>query len=220
MATNWLTFIVIALLALGIGCRGHQFGHIVKDDQEDLVGSHAAGAATFNPLIDESVGKLLGRQEITSIESPSDLPVRKRVCFVGIENHSAEEIGDFKEQIFEQIDTQLVNFQQFDSVSRRFVEAGLQQARLRPDALFLPGNMQLFSDVMAQQGQPFDYLLFGKLTSGTTDKNRDYQRDYLLTLELVDVNTGRFDKESAKIRKGYHASRLGKLRNYNPFTRR
>ena len=70
------------------------------------------------------------------------------------------------------------------------------------------------------EGQPFDYLLFAKLTSGTTEKNANYQRDYLLTLEMVNVNTGDFDKESATIRKGYHRSRLGKLRNYNPFTRR
>ena len=86
--------------------------------------------------------------------------------------------------------------------------------------MFLPENMQAFTAVMAQQGQPFDYLLFAKLTSGTTDKNGSYQRDYLLSLDLVNVNTGQFDKESAKIRKGYHGSRWGKLWNYNAFTRR
>ncbi len=145
--------------------------------------------------------------------------VPKRICFVGVENQSVEEIGDFKEQIYEQINTLLLNSDTFDPISRRYVVAGLEQTRLRPDALFLPDNMQLFTATMAQQGQPFDYLLFAKLTSGTTEKNRDYQRDYLLTLELVDVQTGQFDKESAKIRKGYHVSRIGKLRNYNPFTR-
>ena len=40
------------------------------------------------------------------------------------------------------------------------------------------------------------------------------QRDYLLTLELVNFETGKTEKESAEIRKGYHKSRLGKLRNY------
>ena len=105
-------------------------------------------------------------------------------------------------------------------VLENYVVAGLEQTRLRPDALFLPDNMQTFSAVMAQQGQPFDYLLFAKLTSGTTEKNCDYQRDYLLTLELVDVQSGDFDKESAKIRKGYHVSHVGKLRNFNPFTKK
>jgi hypothetical protein len=59
---------------------------------------------------------------------------------------------------------------------------------------------------MAQQGQPFEYLLFAKLTSGTTRENRDYQRDYELTLELVDIRTGEQDKQSAMLSKGYHHS--------------
>ena len=44
--------------------------------------------------------------------------------------------------------------------------------------------------------------------------NGDYQRDYLLTLELVNVVNGDFSKESAELRKGYHKSRISKLRNY------
>lgn len=205
------------LLLIG-GCRGHQFGHIVNDDQKDLVGSHTAGAAALNPLIDESVGKLLGRQYFAPETAEGFAP--KRICFVGIENHSAEELGDFKEQIFEQIDSKISESKAFQQVSRRYVDAALERTRLRPDSLFLPENMQILSATLAQQGQAFDYLLFAKLTSGTTEKNSGYQRDYLLTLEMVNVNTGQFDKESATIRKGYHKSRLGKLRNYNPFTRR
>jgi hypothetical protein len=63
---------------------------------------------------------------------------------------------------------------------------------------------------MEQQGQPFDYLLFAKLTSGTTRENRDYQRDYLLTLELVDVSSGEQDKQMASLSKGYHHSRISR----------
>ena len=69
--------------------------------------------------------------------------------------------------------------------------------------------------VMEQAKQPFDYLLFAKITSGTTrSNNKDYQRDYLLTLELVDVVNLTTDKESAELRKGYHKSVLGKLKHY------
>ena len=56
-----------------------------------------------------------------------------------------------------------------------------------------------------------------KLTSGTTERNKSSQRDYLLTLELIDTRTGTYTKEQASIRKGYHASYLGKAVNYNPF---
>jgi len=215
--------LVMAPFSFAIGCRTHQFGQVIKDDQADMVGSHAAGAETFNPLINESVARLLGRQETqfhaVSYNSGAPNPMPKRVCFVCVENRSIEELGDFKEQIYEQIDSQILQSPMFAPVSRRFVDAALYETRLRPDSLFLPENMRLFMAALEQQGQPFDYLLYAKLTSGTTENNHAYQRDYLLTLEMVNVHTGQYDKESAKVRKGYHNSRVGKWLNYNPFTR-
>lgn len=203
------------------GCRGKQFAHVLRSDQNDMVGSHTAGAETFNPLIHEAVGSLLGRHAAAPYEQgnlPPDVPPGpKSICFVGVENRSMEDLRDFKDQIYQEIDTQIVHSQVFHPISRRFVDAGLQETRLRPDSLFIPANMQLFTAAMQQMGQPFDYLLFATITSGTTESNQtDYQRDYLLTLELVDIRSGTADKESAKIRKGYHRSRLGSLKNYNP----
>ena len=203
------------------GCRGHQYGHIVADNQADMVGSHTAGASTFNPLIDESVAKLLGRQEdhLHMASARDGSPATKHICFIGVENRSAEEIGDFRDQIYEQIDTQILQSPGFTPVNRRFVDAALYETRLRPDSLFLEQNRQIFTAALQQQGQPFDYLLYARLTSGTTQNNQDTQRDYLLTLELVNIETGQYDKESAKIRKGYHHTRAGKWKNYNPFTK-
>jgi hypothetical protein len=201
------------------GCRGYQYGHIIKPDAENLVGSHAAGAEVFDPLIDESVAKLLSRQQASgpdSVMGPDGLPCKKRICFVGIENKSAEELGDFKDQIYQQIDTQILESNAFESLSRRVVDAALQETRLRPDSLLVPSNMALFTGVLQRNGQPIDYLLYATLTSGTTERNKSSQRDYLLTLELVNVNTGFYDKQSAEIRKGYHKSALGKWINYNP----
>ncbi len=215
------TLLVTLSMGMIAGCRGHQFGHVIESDQADMVGSYSAGAETFNPLIDEAVAKLLSRQATSFhpanyADSP---PPSKRICFVCVENRSAEELGDFKEQIYEQIDSQIVQAHLFEPVSRRFVEAALRETRLRPDSLFLPNNRRVFTASLEQQGQPFDYLMFAKLTSGTTEKNHNYQRDYVLTLEMVDVHTGQYDKESAKIRKGYHKWRGGKWLNYNVFTR-
>jgi hypothetical protein len=68
---------------------------------------------------------------------------------------------------------------------------------------------------MEQEREPIDYVLYATITSGTTTSNKkDYQRDYLLTLELVNLETGKTIKESAEIRKGYHKSKAGKLRHY------
>ena len=62
--------------------------------------------------------------------------------------------------------------------------------------------------------QPINYLLFAKITSLSTHSNGDSQRDYKLVLELVDTETGDYDKEMATIRKGYHKSRLSKFKHY------
>lgn len=200
------------------GCgRNRQYSHILEDDDEDLVGSHEAGAAVYEPLVKEAVGKLLG-DEISGIQQVrfNDGTVQpKQVCFVGVENKSGEELGDFKEQLYELIDAQVKAPQAFDSISGRFVEAALAETRLRPEELILPRNQRELSAVLEQNGKPpFDYLLFAKLTSGTTRRNDDQQRDYLLTLELMNIYNGRSTKQQAKIRKGYHPSVLGRIQNY------
>ena len=205
------------------GCRGHQFAQVLKDDQKDMVGSHKAGAETFNPLIDQALAELLGRHAggfqpaAYTPSQPPPNPGPPSICFVGVENKSAEEIGDFKDQIYQQIDTRIVQSGTFRAISKRFVDAGLTQTRLRPDSLFVPSNMRMFVESLEQMGQPFEYLLYATITSGTTESNHSYQRDYLLTMELVNVQNGEYDKESAMIRKGYHKSPLGAVKNYNPF---
>jgi len=201
------------------GCRGRQYGHIIKKDAPNMVGSHDAGAEVFDPLVDEAVMKLLGRQCIPSpdqLTGPDGMPMKKTVCFVGIENKSAEDLGDFKDQLYQQIDSKILESQTFSNVSRRMVDAALFETRLRPDSLLVPSNMQLFTQVLSRQGAPIDHLLFATLTSGTTERNSSKQRDYLLTLEMTNVHDGTYDKQSAEIRKGYHKTAVGKLWNYNP----
>jgi len=195
------------------GCHGAQYARVIKPGEKQMVGSHQAGQETFRPLVDEAVTKLVARHAPgppvmhQTAYGPEPLPPPKmRVCFVGVENKTAEEIGDFKEQIYECIDQRLSESGTCSSISRRYVEAGLRELRLRPDQLFVPDNMHMFVGLMAQQGQPFDYLLFAKLTSGTTRQNHDYQRDYELTMELVDIRSGEQDKQSAMLSKGYHHS--------------
>lgn len=203
-----------------VGCR-HRVGHVLNDQQPDMVGSTTAGAETYKPLIDEAVAKLLARHcsQFQTVSHDQLPPPPKRICFVAVENKSAEELGDFKDQIYQLVDTQILESELFHPVSKRFVDSALRETRLRPDQLFQPQNMRVFASSLEQQGQPFDYLLYATVTSGTTSANHDYQRDYLLTLELVDVTTGDYDKQSASLRKGYHKTRLGKLRHYNPFVK-
>ncbi len=209
----------LAAIAVG-GCRGYQYGHLVKNEAPDMVGSHSAGGEVYKPLIEESVAKLLGGCPVAPAGAafgPDGMPLPQRVCFVGVENKSAEELGDFKEQIYQLIDTEVNRAATFECISRRMVDSALHETRLRPDSLLVPSNMQLFTAVLQREGQPVDYLLYATLTSGTTERNKSSQRDYLLTLEMVDTRTGAYVKEDATIRKGYHTSALGKLANYSLF---
>lgn len=203
------------LAVLGSGCQNHRFAHVLRVDQRDMVGSHEAGAETFNFLVNESVANLLSRQAPCGTDPATGQTIQKRVCFAGIENRSSEDIGDFRDQLFEQIDTAVSSSGVFLTVSPRFVESGLRQLRLQPSDLMIPERRAAFQAVMEQQEQPFEYLLFARLTSGTTENNSSYQRDYLLTLELVDIQTGSQDRESAQLRKGYHNSRVGKWTKYS-----
>ncbi|NND97200.1 MAG: penicillin-binding protein activator LpoB [Pirellulaceae bacterium] len=240
----------LILLAFGVlttlGCAGRQYGHLLSSNDKDMVGSHAAGAATWNPLVDESVAKLLGRcpTAVRSVGFESSSPIAgitdpvladptfghpvsgnttsgaplvsgpANVCFIGIENKSAEEMLDFKDQLYERIDSQITGAESFRVISRRMVDAALIETRLRPDSLFLPHNRAAFASALGRQGAPVDYLLYATITSGTTDRNKSSQRDYVLTLEMVHLHTGESVKESAKIRKGYSKTRAGKWWNY------
>ena len=229
-----LRLCLLALLAGALlsGCSHHRYAHILKDDASDMVGSHDAGAAVWNPLVDEAVARILSRcppkvQQVGfapggEIDPATGLPLDvaagtpgvSTVCFVGIENKSAEEMNDFKDQLYERIDSEINGAPHFRSVSRRMVDAALLETRLRPDALFLPGNRDLFAASLGRQGMPIDTLMYATITSGTTDRNNSTQRDYLLTLEMVNLHNGEYVKESAKIRKGYHKTRAGKWWNF------
>lgn len=199
------------------GCRGRQYAHVLDNDDKDMVGSHEAGAETWKPLIDESVAKMLGRAccdvQTVSYTDESGSPVRK-VCFVGIENHSSEPIGDFTEQIYEHIDAIIGQSPQFRMISRRYVEAAMIECRCDPATLVLPAKQRQLQAALEKAEQPFDFLLFAKITSGTTRSNKDYQRDYLLTLELLDIHSGESLKERAELRKGYHKSKFRAFRQY------
>jgi hypothetical protein len=208
--------------ALAFGCRQKQFARVMKPGEDQMVGSHAAGGEVYKPLIDEAMAKLLGNcshgAQQVSYEGEVISPGVRRICFVGVENKSAEEIGDFKAQIYELIDARLSESNgQFQVVNRRFVDGALTSLRMRPEQLMTPQNMRMFVAQLEQENQPFDYMLWAVLTSGTTRENKDAQRDYLLTLELVDVQTGQQWKERATLSKGYHHSRVSRWTATNPF---
>ena len=197
------------------GCRGTTKGRIKGFYEKDRVGSDQAGAEVFKPVVNNVVAKMIARAEATPIDprfhalNPDGIPVR-RITFITIENQSAEELGDYKDHIKEIISQQIGESPAFEMVSDKAVSAALRQTGLRPDDLLTPNYMKMFRSEMGESAN-FDYMLFAKLTSGTTRDNADMQRDYMLTLNLIDVNTFEEIKESEPISKEYLKSARGKI---------
>ena len=181
-------------LGLLAGCRGHQYGHVLEGRRERPGGQPRGRCRSVQPADRRGGGQAASNAKHD--DPGGDLPGcrgaahPKSICFVGVENKSIEELGDFKDQIYQQIDTMLVQSQVFQPVSRRVMDAALRETRLRPDSLLIPENMRCSPAVLERQGQPLNYLLFATVTSGTTERNKSQQRDYLLTLEMVNVQTG------------------------------
>lgn len=184
--------------------------------EANKVGSNQAGAEVYNPIVRSTVDKLLARAaaepviQQTAMNEPMSLPKRK-VCFISLENASVEELGDFKEHIKQTILEGISQSDQFEIVSDRAVESGLRALSLRPNDLFMRENMMMFTSAMGSNGEPVDYLLFGKITSGTTQDRKDVQRDYKLSLELINTKTYVPIIESTPMRKEYNNSVKGKI---------
>jgi hypothetical protein len=207
-------FLLAGVAAVIGGCKSTQHAEVRDPAKPDMVGSHQAGTETFKPLVEKAMGDLLARHAVPPIQTASGEmlpPAQKRICFIRVENKSSEEIGDFKDQLYQIIDLHITNSGVFAPVNSRFVSAGLAQLRLNPDALMIGNNMRSFAAVMEQQGQPFDFMLYATLTTGTTRDNKETQKDYLLTLELVNVHDGSYDKQAATLSKGYYHSMTAKV---------
>ena len=186
---------VAALLVIGVGCA--PTGRVMTGDEPTLVGSRTAGADIYNKLIDETLRKLLEQTKGTG-------QTKKIICFVDVENKGAEEMGENKAAVYEQIDTIIVESGVYANVSRRYVEAALRQTGLRPDEIFLGQGRQQFMLVLGSQGVTPDYLLWGTVTNLSTDGVDLREREYMLTMELVNAHTGLTEaKKTSKMRKEY-----------------
>lgn len=198
MKTFARSLLVPAILCvLAASCRTPQ-GRVMEDSEQDYVGARRAGAETFERLIAGTVTRLLEAE--TAAKTATG---RLSVAVLPVENASTEELGDWQEQIYDLIAASINRSDRYQMISRRFVDAALREGRLRPTDLFLPQQRREFLRILEVSKTPADFLLFPKLTSGTTEGEDVRQRNYLLTLELVDVHTGASHIQAEKVRKAY-----------------
>lgn len=192
-----LPLMAALIVSLVAGC-GPQ-GRVKTEDEGSLVGAKKAGAEVYNKLVAETVEKLLNQHAAQAHKGK-----RMVMAFVEIENMSAEELSENREAMYEEVDTVIVNSGTYINISRRYVEAALRATGLRAEEIFLGKGRQKFMSVLGENGYTPDYLMWGKVTSLSTDGTNRREREYLLTLEMVDANTGLVEaKQTAKVRKEY-----------------
>ena len=189
--------LVIALALAGLLSACGPQGRVKGEEEGSLVGAKTAGAETYNKLVGRTVEKLLAQRNVGQGR-------RLVICFVDIENRGAEELADNREAMYEEIDTIIVNSGAYTNVSRRFVESALRATGMRVEEIFLGRGRNEFMSVLGKEGFTPDYLLWGKVTTLSTEGSNRREREYLLTLELVDAKTGITEvKQTEKVRKEY-----------------
>lgn len=191
-------FAALGLLLLGAVACGGPTGRLKTDDEQDLTGNTKAGAETFNRLIQESVDNLL--QKPSAQKSGAD---RLKIAFLDVENKGMEELVDWRDTLRQRIDEAVNRSGRYRNISDRFVQAALKESGLKADELYLPEKRRKFIKILEANGNPVDFLMYASLNTGTTTSGRETQRDYLLTLELVDVESGESEKVNADVRKEY-----------------
>ncbi|MDR2346148.1 MAG: penicillin-binding protein activator LpoB [Planctomycetaceae bacterium] len=210
--------VIICVCVFVSGCLGTK-ARVMKRGEQNMIGSNKAGSEVYNPIVHSTVDKLIGKLatniSLAGYNSANpQLPRQINVYFAGIDNRSMEELGDFKDHLRISINEKITKSDQISIVSERAVDSVLRSLNLRADDLFAEHNMGNFISAMGKNGTMIDYVLFAEITSGTTESNKDMQREYKLTLRLVDTRTWREIVESSNIRKEYNNSVKGKFFNW------
>ncbi|MDO5566445.1 MAG: hypothetical protein Q4G59_07290 [Planctomycetia bacterium] len=203
--------LLAAALLFACGCA-LQKGKVLDDNDPMRTGSHKAGSEVYDPAADSAVSGLLAKAEGALAERGNTGQGKSRVCFIGVENAGAEEMGDLKQDLDEMIRTKITQSPRFETIDSRTVAAALRKTGMRSDDLLLPESRGQFVNALGGMGSSFDYILFAKVTTATTRDNKDSQVKYALTLDLVDVNSGApAARESVALRKNYNKSAKAKV---------
>jgi hypothetical protein len=193
---------VSLLLAIyPLAACGQPKGRVKEGDEGDLVGSRTAGAETYNRLIADATRKLLESAANKQSGRGNDI---LKIAFVGIENRGSEELGDIREATNQEIETVIFQAKRYDMIAQRYVSHALKTLGMQAEDIFLKNGREDFVGVLRQEGQTPDFLMWAVYSTQSTSGEKERQRDYLLTLELIDAASGRIvEREMAKVRKAY-----------------
>jgi hypothetical protein len=199
MKIGVLVALAVAAFAAS-GCTGPS-ARVKSDDEGDLVDTGKGGTETYLTLVNKGTNELLAENR-RDLRNASERPV---IAFVGVENKSSEELGEFRASMNSEIETVLVNAQLYSMLSMRAVDAAKREANVRSiEDLTTRRGREAFMSVLNRDGVVAQYLLFGEITSMTSRGNAAKERTYELTLQLIDSSTGAIQSQKkVKLRKEY-----------------
>lgn len=185
-----------------VGCGGPS-ARIRDKDEPSLVGTRRAGASVYRNVVDGALKKLSERYRGET--RSQDTVTKIRMAFVGVENATTEELGSWRDQINAIINESINYAGDFIDISfERFIKPAMREAGVTSAQLgSLPRSQRAVAQVLEQNGKPIECLLFAKITQGNTRAGNLKQSDYILTMELVNISTGRALIASDEISKEY-----------------
>jgi hypothetical protein len=194
--------LALALLAsvAAAGCAGPS-ARIKDSDEGDLVDTRKGGTETYKALVNKATTQLLEEHRLV-LGGSAEKPM---VAFVGIENRSSEELGEFRKAMTNEIETAMVASRLYAMLSGRAIEAAKREANVRDAAdLTVARPRQAFLAVLNKDGAPPQYFLFGEVTSMSSSGNSARERTYQLTLQMMDASTGVIQTQKmVELRKEY-----------------
>ena len=193
----------LALAALGLGgtgCAGPS-ARMKGEDEGTLVDVKKGGTETYKKLIHDTVVALL-EEHRAMLQGAAEKPL---IAFVGVENKSSEELGEFRTAMNNEITTALVNSRYYTMISMRAVDAAKRESNIRNiDDLATRTNREAFMSVLNRDGAPPQFLLAGSVTTMTSRGSGEKERVYQLTLEMWDSSSGVIQSQKTEeVRKAY-----------------
>ena len=192
----------LLLCLFAAACSSPQ-ARVMGEDEDDLASGTRAGAETYYSLIKGATSELL--QKYTDDVLNGQAPTGLNVAFAGIYNKQREELGEWRDELSNVLQTAVNEYDGFSTVATRFVSIGLREAGLSSaDELMVPSKRRTFFEKMETNGNPCKALIYGELTAGSSEVGKKSQRTYRLTLEMIDSETGKNLRADAKLRKEYN----------------
>lgn len=180
-------FSLCAGLTVALGACTGPDARIKDKGEGDVIDVRKGGIPVYERLIKDASESMLAAPSVAGIDSSAG---KKRIAFVGIDNQSAEAGADNLKDAEVRLEAIFVNSGKFTVISRSLVNAALAETGIRDVAsLQLRGPSERFRNELRSSNQEPHYFLSGILTTSTSQGSSVKQRDYKLSLQLVDAMT-------------------------------